>query len=183
MGLIQGGRIIDALAALLTGKGVDHQVRRADQPVLHRGRRLDRQEFLHQRGIEPTAKLGEHFWQHNMRLDSIHLDLGDPAGIHHGQVGPQPATDLFIGAGQLMFQEFQRQQHPGRNRRTSTGRGFRKTLGERAVNGRHQDRPRKRLGPLANGVRFGDEVCHLQAGPSSRQPMLEVSSKRHRWLS
>ena len=33
----------------------------------------------------------------------------DPTGIHHRQVGPQPATDLFIGAGQLMFQEFQRQ--------------------------------------------------------------------------
>jgi len=97
-----------AVAALLTGKGVDHQVRGADQTVLLRGGRVDREQCLHQRGIEPTAKLGEHFWQHNMLLDSIHLDLGDPAGIHHRPVGPHPATALLIGAGPLMCEEFQR---------------------------------------------------------------------------
>jgi hypothetical protein len=95
-GLIQGRRIIDALAPLLTRKGVDHQVRRADQTVLHRGRRLDRQEFLHQWGIETTANVGEHFREHNMLLGAIHLDLADPTGIHHGHVRPQSATDLFI---------------------------------------------------------------------------------------
>jgi hypothetical protein len=108
LSLIQRGRVIDALAALLAGKGVDHQVRRADQSVLHRSRRLDRQQFLHQRLVEPTAKLGEHFWQHKMRLGAIHLDLMDPTGIHHGQVSPESGTDLLIGAGQLMFQQFQR---------------------------------------------------------------------------
>ena len=109
MSLIQRGRVIDALAALLAGKGVDHQVRRADQTVLHRGRRLDRQQFRHQRFIEATAKLGEHVREHKMVLGSIHLDRCDPTGIHHGEVGSQPATDLYIGASQLMFQEFQRQ--------------------------------------------------------------------------
>ena len=72
-------------------------------------RRLDREQFLHQRRIETAAKLGEHFGQHKMLLGAIHLDLPDPTGIHHRQVGPQPATDLFVGTGQLMFQEFQRQ--------------------------------------------------------------------------
>ena len=108
MGLIQGGRIIDAWAALLTGKGVDHPVGRADSPVLHRGRLLDRQQFLHQWLIEATAKLGEHVREHERRLGAIHLDLSDPTGIHHRQVGPQSATDLFIGTGQLLFQEFSR---------------------------------------------------------------------------
>jgi hypothetical protein len=67
---------------------------------------LDRQQFLHQRLIEATAELGEHFREHERLLGAIHLDLGDPTGIHHRQVGPQSATNLFIGAGQFMFQEF-----------------------------------------------------------------------------
>ena len=108
MGFIQRGRVIHALAALLTGKGVDHEVRGADQTVLHRGGRLDREQFLHQWGVQTAAKLRKHFWEHKMLLGTIHLDLSDPAGIHHRQVGPHPATDLLIGAGQLMFEEFQR---------------------------------------------------------------------------
>ena len=182
-GLIPRRRIIDTLAALLTGKGIDHHVGRADQTVLHRGRRLDRQPCRHQRFIEATAKLGEHFREHTMVLGSIHLDRGDPTGIHHGEVGPQPATDLFIGAGQLMLQELQRPSHPGRDGRTSPRGGLRKTLGERAVHGCDQGRPRNGIGPLANGMRLGDEVCHLQARASARQPMLEISSERHGRLS
>jgi hypothetical protein len=71
-------------------------MRRADQTVLHRGRRLDRQQFLHQWGIEATAKVGEPFREHNMRSGAIHLDRSDPTGIHHGHVRPQPATDLLV---------------------------------------------------------------------------------------
>jgi hypothetical protein len=96
LSLIPRRCIIDTRAALLTGTGIDHHVGRADQTVLHGGGRLDRQQFLHQRCIEATAKLGEHFGEHNMVLGSIHLDLCDPTGIHHGEVRPQPATDLFI---------------------------------------------------------------------------------------
>ena len=91
MGLIQCRGIIDALAALLTGKGVDHQVRRADQPGLHRGRRLDRQQFLHQWCIQAAAKVGEHFREHNMRLGTIDLDLSDPTG------SPSPPSRFAIG--------------------------------------------------------------------------------------
>jgi hypothetical protein len=106
LGLVQRGRIVDAWAARLTGQGVDHHVGRADEPSLHRGRRVDRQPFLHQRLIEATAELGEPCREHNMRLGAIPLDLGDPTGIHHRQVGPQAATNLCIGAGPCMFQEF-----------------------------------------------------------------------------
>ena len=97
-----------AWAARLPGNGVDHEGRGADQTVRPRGGRLERQPFLHQWGVQTAAKLRQHFWEHNMRLGTIPLDLSDPAGIHHRQVGPHPATDLLIGAGQLMFEEFQR---------------------------------------------------------------------------
>ena len=91
-GFRQRGRIIDAWAALLTGTGVDHEGRRADQPVLHGRRRLDRQQLGDPRLVEPTAKLGEPFREDNMRLGAIHLDLADPTGIHHGHIRPHTAT-------------------------------------------------------------------------------------------
>jgi len=79
---------MDAWAPLRTRKGVHHQVGRAHQPGLHRGRRLDRQPCLHQWGIETTATRGEHFRQHNMLLGAIPLDRAEPTGIHHRHVGP-----------------------------------------------------------------------------------------------
>jgi hypothetical protein len=101
-------RLIDALAPLLAGKGVDHQMRRADQTILHCGRRLDRQQFLQQWGIAATAKVGKPFREHKMLLGAIHLDLSNPTGVHHGHVRPQTATDLLVRTAQLVFQEFQR---------------------------------------------------------------------------
>jgi hypothetical protein len=109
LSLIQGRGIIDALAALLTGKGVDHQACRAGKPLLHGGCRLDRQQLRHQGYVQTAAKVSERFWKHKRPLRAIHLHRGDSTGIHHRQVGPQSATDLFIGAGQLMYEEFQRQ--------------------------------------------------------------------------
>jgi hypothetical protein len=103
---------MNPLAPLLTRQGVDDQVRWADQACLHRGRRLDGQPFLHQRRRETAATLGKYLGEHTMHLGAIHLDLSDPTGIHHGHVGPQPTTALFIGTGPLMFQELQRSQHP-----------------------------------------------------------------------
>jgi hypothetical protein len=166
---------MDTLAARRTGNGIDHHVGRADQTVRHGAGCLDRQQFRHHRCIEATAKRGEHFWEHTMVLGSIDLDRGDPTGIPHGQVGPHPATELFSGAGQRMFQEFSRQYHPGRDGRPSPRGGLRKTLGERAVYGGDQGCPGKRLGPWANGMRVGDELCHLQARSSARQPRLKVA--------
>jgi hypothetical protein len=182
-GLIPRRRIIDTLAALRTGTGIDHPVGRADQTVLPRGRRRDRQQCRQHRVIEAMAKWGEPFREHTMVLGSIHWDRWDPTGIPHGEVGPQPATDRCIGAGQRLFQERQRHSHPGRDGRTSPRGGFRNTLGERAVHGCDQGRPRKRSSPLAKGMRRGAEVCHLQARASARQPMLERSSERHGRLS
>ena len=81
--LVQGGGIIDAWAPLLTGTGVDHQVRRADQPVRYGGCGLDRQPCFYQWRIQTAVKLGEDFREHEMLPGSIYLDLGDPTGIHH----------------------------------------------------------------------------------------------------
>ena len=87
-GLRQGGGIIDPLAALLTGTGVDHQVCRAHQPVRHRHCGLDGQPFRHQGRIQTAANVGEHLRKHNMRLGAIDLDRSDPTGRHHREVGP-----------------------------------------------------------------------------------------------
>jgi len=118
-----------------------------------------------------------------MFLGSIHPNLGDPTGIPHGHIGPQPTTDLLVGTGHLLLQSRQRQHHASRDGRASTCGGFGEALGERAVNGHDQSRPRKRIRPLADGMRFGDEICHLEARSTSGQPMLEVSSELHRRLS
>jgi hypothetical protein len=58
LGFRPRGRIIDALAALLTGTGVDHQVRRADQPVLHRGRGQERRRGPPGAGPETASPTG-----------------------------------------------------------------------------------------------------------------------------
>ena len=102
--LIQGRGIIDSLAALLAGKGIDHQMRRAHQACVHRRSRLERQEFVHQGRIEATSELGQHLGEYEMSLGPLNLDLPQPARIHHRQVGPQLAADLLVGTVQLMFE-------------------------------------------------------------------------------
>ena len=79
-------------------------MRGADHAVLNGGRGLDGQQFRKQRFIQATAELGQEFGQHEVRLGTVHLHLRDAAGIHHGQVGPQLATDLFIGTVQFMLE-------------------------------------------------------------------------------
>jgi hypothetical protein len=179
-GLIPRRRLIDARAAVLTGTGVDPHVRRADHTVLPRGRRLDRQPVRQQRLVEPTANVGEHVRTHAMRLGAIHPDRCDPTGIQPGQVGPSPAPDRLVGPGQLWLPSRQRPQHARRDGRPSMRAKCGEALGERAGDGRDHGRPRQRLGPWADGMRFRDAVCHLHARSTSGQPMLEVASERHR---
>jgi hypothetical protein len=179
-GLIPRRRLIDARAAVLTGTGVDPHVRRADHTVLPRGRRLDRQPVRQQRLVEPTANVGEHVRTHAMRLGAIHPDRCDPTGIQPGQVGPSPAPDRLVGPGQLWLPSRQRPQHARRDGRPSTRAKCGEALGERAGDGRAHGRPRQRLGPWADGMRFRDAVCLLHARSTSSQPMLEVASERHR---
>jgi hypothetical protein len=133
--------------------------------------------------VQTAANVGEPGWQHNLLLGSSPLDLGDPPGIHHRQGGPPSVTALCIGAGHLMVQAFPRQSNPCRDGWTSTRAGSGEALGDRARHGRHQGRPRNRLGSWANRMRFGHDVGHLEPCSTARQPMLEVSSERHGRLS
>jgi hypothetical protein len=102
--LIQRRRIIDSLAALLAGKGIDYQVRGTHQALLYGRRGLEGQQFVHQGGVEATTKLGKYLGEHEVPLGALDPDLPNPARIHHRQVGPQLATDLLIGTVQLMFE-------------------------------------------------------------------------------
>ena len=159
-----------AWAALLTGTGVDHEVRGADQTVLHRGGRLDRQQCLHPWGVQTAAKLRQHFREHNLRLGTIHVDLADPAGRHPRQVGPHPATDRLLGAGQLMGEECPRSSHPCRDGRTSTGRGLRPPLGEPAVSGRDQCPPGHVSAHGRRGCVSGTTSATCRRGPRPVSP-------------
>jgi len=80
-------------------------VRRADQAGGHGGGGLERQEFLHHRRVKAAAKLGQDLGEYAMPLGAIDLDLPNPAGLPHSQVGPQVATDLFIRTVQLRFEQ------------------------------------------------------------------------------
>jgi hypothetical protein len=92
------------LTALLAGKGIDHQVRGTHHALLNRRCSLQCQQLSEQGLVEPTAELGQQLGQHEVLLGAIYLHLGDPAGIHHREVGAQLATDLFIGTMQFMFE-------------------------------------------------------------------------------
>jgi hypothetical protein len=102
--LVQSRRIIAPLAALLAGKGIDHQVRRADHALLDRCRGLQRQQFIEHGLIETTAELGQELGQHQMFLGPVHLSLRNATRIHHRQVGAQLAADLFIRTVQFMLE-------------------------------------------------------------------------------
>jgi hypothetical protein len=47
-----------------------------------------------------------------MGLRMIRVDLVQTTGVHHRHIRAQALADVFIGRVQLMFEEFQGQQHP-----------------------------------------------------------------------
>jgi hypothetical protein len=166
---------MDALAPLLPGKGVDHQGGRTHQTLLHGTGGLDREPLLQQWRIQTAANVGEACWEPKRLLGAIPLDLPAPPGRPHRQVGPPSAPELCVGAGHFRVQPRQGPPDSRRERRPSPCGGFGEALGERAVPGGDQGCPRNRLGPWAHGRRVGDELCHLQARSSARQPRLKVA--------
>jgi hypothetical protein len=102
--LVQGRGIVDPLAALLTGKDIDHQMRRAHQARLHGCGSLERQQCVHQGRVDPSAALGQDLGGHEMPLAAVQLNVRDAAGIYHGQIRPQAAADLFLRTAQLMLE-------------------------------------------------------------------------------
>jgi len=59
LSLIQRCGIGDALAALLTRKGIDDEMGRADETCIHGGGGLDGNELIHQRFVDTAAKLAQ----------------------------------------------------------------------------------------------------------------------------
>ena len=102
--LVPGRGIRDPVAAWLTGKGIDHQVRRAHQPGVHGRGGLERQEFVHQRRVNTAAKLGHALGQHELPWGAVDLDVPNPPCLPHRQIGPQLVTALFLRAVQLMVE-------------------------------------------------------------------------------
>ena len=113
MSLVERGGVSDALAALLRGEGIDEQMGRTDEALLHGGSRLDGEQLIHQRAINALAELGQRFGQDKVRLGTIGVDLTQSTGIHHRHVSAQALADVFIGGPQFVFQQFQGEQHPG----------------------------------------------------------------------
>ena len=148
MGLVQRCGIGDALTALLRGEGVDEQMGRADEPLFHGGSRLDRYEVVHQVLINATPELGERFGQDKMGLRVIRLNLAQATGVHHRHIGAQAVTHVFIGLAQLVFQQFQGQQHAGRYRRAAPRGALCGTAsGKALLDSLNHSVPREGIGP------------------------------------
>ena len=170
-------------AALLTGTGVHPQGRRAHPPVLQRGRRLDREPFLPQRGLEARAQLGEPFREHKVLWGALALDRPAPTGRHPRQVGPHPATHLFVGTGQRMLQPFQRPYHPGRDGWTATPGG----VGTRRANEQSPAATRAAHGNVAAPWRLagvsGTQSATCRRGPRPVTPCCRDRKSLHGRLS
>ena len=183
MSLVESRSIGDPLAALFNRKGIDEEVRRADQPLLHSGRRLDGQQFVHQDFIKALAKLGQGFGQDKMLRSAVPLDSFDATGVHDGQVRAPAVTDGVVGSAYLRFEQLQRQQHPGRDRETPTGGVFGKALGKAAVDSGYAGCPGQGLGPLPQGMGVWHEISNLEVRTGASQPILEVAEEPPRQLS
>jgi len=65
---------------------------------------LERKEFVHQGGVDPSAELGQYLREHALPLGPINLHLPNPARLPHRQIRPQLATDLLIRTVQFLFE-------------------------------------------------------------------------------
>jgi hypothetical protein len=181
--LVKRGGVGDPLAPLLSGKGIDEQMRRADQPRRHGSGGLDGQQFIDQGLVEPAAKLGQRFGQHKVCLRAVEVDVFDATGIHHRQVGTQPLADGSVGGAHFVFEQLQRQQQACWNRPTTTRRAVGETPGNAFVDGLDHLSPGKRIAPWADGIGFGDDVGNPQACSATAEPMLKVAYQTHREAS
>ena len=68
MGLVQCRSIGDALTALLRGKGIDKQMGRADEPLLHGRSSLERHQGIQALLIAAVTARRQRFGQDNMGL-------------------------------------------------------------------------------------------------------------------
>ena len=183
MSLIQRCGIGDALAALLTRKGIDDELGRADETCIHGSGGLDGNELIHQRFVYTAATLAQRLGEHKVRLRRIDLRVSEATGIHDGKVGPQAMTARLLGSPQFMLQQLQSEQDAKGNGPSATRGFFRKPCGEALRDGAAQRRPGKGIRPLPDGVALRHKVGDVQTWASTTQPMLQIANKAHRGLS
>ena len=180
MRLVPCGGVGDPWAALFRGQGIAEPVRRADKARGHSGRGLDGQQLIDPRLVETTATLGERFGQDQMRLRAVELDVFEATGRHDRQVGTPPRTDGFIRGAPFVFASLQGEQHPRRDRTATAVGALGETAGTTSLDGLDHRGPRKRIGPLADGMGVGDDVGNLEAGTIAAEPMLHVAESTPR---
>jgi hypothetical protein len=167
---------------LLSGEGINEEMRWADQTLVHGRSSLDGHQLIHQGRIDAATKLGQGLGEDKMRLRAVYLHLGDTTGVQDSKSGAQAVANLLVRGPQLVFEQCQGEQHPCRHKPTAMPGGFGKVFGKTLLNGVDQCRPGKRIGPLADRMTFRDTVRNMEAGTSSAQPMLEMTEKAHRRL-
>src|SRR6266542_436214 len=70
-----------------------------------------------------------------------------------------------------------------RDGRSATAGGFGKALGTAAVDGLDEGRPGKRILPLTDGMRMGQNIGTLEVRTTTGQPRLEMAEETHGQLS
>ena len=105
--LIQGGGIGDPLAPLCTREGVDDEMGWADKTFVHRRRRLESDQLIHEGFVHAAAKLAERLGSHKVGLRGIDLIVSEATGIHDGKVGAKAMADILIGGAQFMLEQLQ----------------------------------------------------------------------------
>ena len=165
MSLVQGGGISDPLAALFRGKGIDEQMRWADEPLVHGRGGLDSQQLVHQGLVDTAAKLRQGFGQDKVLLRAVELHFFKATSVHDRHVGAQPLADGFIRGAHFVFEQLQGQQHTCRDRAATTIGAFGEAAGNAVLDGFDQRGPGKCIRPLADGIGGGDDVGNLEPGP------------------
>src|SRR5207245_10800096 len=100
--------------------------------------------------------------------------------VHHRHIGAQAVTHVVIGLAQLVFQQFQGQQHARRYRRTAPRWAlFGKASGKALLDGLDHRVPWEGIGPQANGMGLGDKRGSLEVRTASDEPVLKVAQDPH----
>jgi hypothetical protein len=175
LGFVQGGRISDALAALFRGKGIDEEMRRADQALVHGRGGLHGQQFIPQGGVNTASKLRQRFRQDKVLLRTIKVHFYKATGIHDGHVSAQPLADGFIGGAHFVFEQRQGQQEARWDRRATTLGALREAAGNASLNSCDQLGPGKRISPPTDGIGVGNDSGNLEPGAAPAEPMLQVA--------
>ncbi len=183
LSLRQRRGIGDALAALLTRKGIDDEMGRADQTFIHGGGGLAGHELLPQRFVSTAAKLAQRLGEPKVRWRGIARIRSQATGVHHGNVRAQALTERFIRGAPCMLEHLQSQQDADGHGPSATPGACGETFLNTVLDGAHQSRPGKGIGPATNGMCIRNKVCHLQGCSGAAQPMLKGANKAHRGLS